>query len=177
MERSRRWNRILDLLALLPFALPGTVLGIGLIILWNRPLTQWIYGSSLILLIAYLAHFAPFTIRIMAANIKQVDLKLEEAAHLASSSWFAIVRKILLPLMRPGLFLSLFLGFILCFGDLAAPLLVMPPGRETVPIKIYNLLHYGAEQMVAALCLVVVLIIFIAAGILYMVYDRYGKIK
>jgi len=177
MERSRRWSRFLDLLALLPFAVPGTVLGIGLILLWNRSWAQWLYGSSLILLIAYLAHFIPFTIRIMAANIKQIDIKLEEAAYLASSSWFTTVRKILLPLLRPGLFLSFFLGFVLCFGDLAAPLLVMPPGRETVPIKIYNLLHYGADQMVAALCLVIVLIIFIAAGMLYTVYDRYGKIK
>jgi iron(III) transport system permease protein len=59
---------------------------------------------------------------------------------------------------------GLFIVFILCFGELGMTLLVMPPGRETIPIKIYNLMHYGADQMVAALCLILVLFILLIAG-------------
>jgi iron(III) transport system permease protein len=51
-----------------------------------------------------------------------------------------------------------FIAFILSLGELGTTLLVIPPGRETIPIKIYNLMHYGADQLVAALCLILIVI-------------------
>ena len=55
--------------------------------------------------------------------------------------------KILIPLLKPSLLAAFFIVFLLSFGDLGTTLLIIPPGRETIPIKIYNLMHYGAEKL------------------------------
>lgn len=175
IERGTRWTRILDVGSLLPFAVPATVLGVGLIKLWNRPVTDYIYGTSLMVLIAYVAHFIPFIVRIILADLKRVDVALEEAAFLTTSGWSRVMRRIVAPLCIPGISISFFLGFILCFGDLSTTILILPPGRETVPIKIYNLMHYGAEHMVSALCLIVVTILLTAGGGFYFIQRRFVK--
>ena len=63
-----------------------------------------------------------------------------------------------------------FVAFVLSLGELGTTLLVIPAGWETLPLKIYNLMHYGAERMVAALSLVLVAIILAAAGIFALAY-------
>jgi iron(III) transport system permease protein len=173
IERSRGWSSILDYSSLIPFALPATVLGIGLIRLWNQPFTQVIYGSSLIVLIAYVAHFVPFTIRIILSDLKKIAVDLEEVAFLTTTRWFCVIKKIVVPLARPGFLTAFFIGFVLCFGDLSTTLLTIPPGRETVPIKIYNYMHYGAEHLVAALCVIIVSITLIMGGLFYLCYRKW----
>ena len=77
--------------------------------------------------------------------------------------------------MRPGLLAAFFIGFILSIGDLGTTLLIMPPGKTTLPVKIYNLMHYGAEQMVAALCLILIGIILAFSGTFYLSYKKVTK--
>lgn len=172
IERKNRWSNILDYATLIPFAVPSCVLGIGLIKIWNQPMTQFIYANSMIILIAYIAHFIPFTVRILVSDLKKMDPDLEAAACLGTSSWSAIIRKIVVPLMHPGLLISFFIGFTFCFSDLSTTLLTIPPGRETLPIKIYNLMHYGAEHMVAALSITVIAIVMVIGSCVYAGYRR-----
>ena len=160
---------------LIPFAIPATVLGIGMIKVWNRPITNFIYGSSLIIILGYVAHFIPFTARVTSSAFNQLNPRLEEAAFLVTANWFKVIGKIVLPLMVPGLLAAFFIGFILSVGDLGTTLLIMPPGKTTLPVKIYNLMHYGAEQMVAALCLILIGIILAFSGTFYMAYKKVTK--
>ena len=175
IERIKSLSNVLEYASLIPFAIPATVLGIGLIKVWNHSITQFVYNSSIIILIAYIAHFIPFTTRIIISELKRISLEMEEAAFLISSNWFYVIRKIIVPLSYPGLLISFFIGFILCFGDLVTSLLIIPPGRETVPIKAYNLMHYGAEHLVSALCLILILIILIIGSFFYICYQKIVK--
>jgi len=100
-----------------------------------------------------------------------VNPRLEEAAFLVTNNCFKVIGKIVLPLIRSGLLAAFFIGFI----DLGTTLLIMPPGKTTLPVKIYNLMHYGAEQMVAALCLVLIGIILVFSGTFYMAYKKVTK--
>jgi iron(III) transport system permease protein len=52
---------------------------------------------------------------------------------------------------------------------------VIPPGRETIVIKIYNLMHYGAEQMVAALCVILIVITLAISGFLWLLHKNLIK--
>ena len=83
--------------------------------------------------------------------------------------------RIVIPLIRPGLAAAFFIGFVLSLGDLGTTLLIMPPGRSTVPVKIYNLMHYGADQMVAALCLLLIGVILAFAGIFYLFHKKMAR--
>lgn len=137
----------------LPFAIPAILLGVALIKLWNHPVTAWLYGSSFMVIMGYVAHFVPFSIRATLSSLKQINPHLEEIGHLVSHNWLRTAGRILVPLTRTGLLTAFFIGFILSLGDLGITLLIIPPGMSTIPIKIYNFMHYGAEAKVAALSL------------------------
>jgi iron(III) transport system permease protein len=155
MVRSGGKTRLLlEYLTQIPFAVPPIMLGLGLIGLWNRPQTDWLYASHLIIVLAYLAHFIPFTVRAVYSSLQQADRRLEEMGWLLSGNRLRVTWRIVLPLIRNGLATGFFISFVLAMAELGVTLLVIPPGTETIPIKIYNFMHYGAEGMVAALCII-----------------------
>jgi iron(III) transport system permease protein len=172
---ASRAKAVVEFATLIPFAIPATVLGIGMIKVWNRSITDVIYGSSLIIVFGYVAHFIPFATRVTSSALKQVNPRLEEMAFLVTANWFKVIGKIVLPLMRPGLLAAFFIGFILSIGDLGITLLIIPPGKTTLSVKIYNLMHYGAEQMVAALCLILIGIILSFSVTCYLSYKKVAK--
>lgn len=160
-EGPRR--QALDFLTQCTFGVPSVVLGIGLIRVWNQPGFAWIHGTSLLLVVGYVAAYCPFVIRIVAARLLQTPREIEESALLATENQWLIVRRILLPMSLPGLAAGFLAGFVLALSNLGTALLVVAPGRATLPIKIYNLMHYGADELVFASS--VLLLLMIAAAI------------
>jgi iron(III) transport system permease protein len=78
--------RTVDALALFLFTLPGTVIGIGLIGLWNRPMTNVIYGTPAIIILGYLAQYSVLPMRITSATLARIPRSLEDAARLSGAS-------------------------------------------------------------------------------------------
>ncbi len=165
----------LELGSLIPFAIPATTIGIGLIKVWNRPIIDFVYGCPLIIILGYIAHFIPFTIRATSSGVKQISPNLEEAGFLSTASWTKVMRRVVIPLVMPSLIAGFFITFILSLGELGTTLLIIPPGKETIPIKIYNLMHYGADQMVAALCLILIGIILAFSGLFWIFHKKLTK--
>ncbi len=161
------WRTAFEYLTQIPFAVPPIVLGIGLISLWNRPITDWLYGTSLIVILGYVAHYIPFTVRAVYSSVQQMNPRLVEAGWLARRSGFEVIRKITLPLLSNGMLTAFFIAFVLSMGELGVTLLVIPPGTATIPIKIYNFMHYGAEATVAALCLILLVLQLLFAVTLF----------
>lgn len=155
--RLKMW---MGFLVSVPFAVPATTLGIGLIGVWNRNFTDWVYQGMGIMIIAHMARFTSYAALIMHSGIGQVGKQLEESASLSGAGFFSVLATIVIPLVRRHLLSAAFLVFVLAFGELGVTLLISPPGVETIPIKIYNLMHYGAEDMVAAMCVILISIIF-----------------
>ncbi|MBI4598382.1 MAG: iron ABC transporter permease [Candidatus Omnitrophica bacterium] len=167
IERARwQGQRLLDVATVLPLAVPATVLGIGLIELWNRPGTSWVYAGMPILVIGMMARFLPFSVRILASSFKQTDRHLEEAAALTGAGGPAIARRILLPLMSPGIVASASICFIFSMAEIDTTLLVMPAGSETLASKIYTLMHYDVGPFTVALCVMLIALSMIPVGIL-----------
>lgn len=144
------------LLTYLPFAFPGALVGIGLIHLWNRPITQVVYGSLAILAIAYIARFLPFALLIVTAGRKHLEPSLLEAAQLCESSPWRRWIRIELPLLKRPLATCWCVVFLFSIGELGTTLLVIPPGAGTISLRIYTLMHYGSGPLVAALALILV---------------------
>jgi iron(III) transport system permease protein len=149
----RRW---VLLLALSPLAVPATVIGIGLVRLWNRDVGLPVYGTMLMLVLGYAARFSPFAVVILATTLKQVGREQEEAALLASANWRRRIAWIVAPQCMIGFAAAWTITFVFCIGELGVSLLLMPPGSETVTLRLFNLLHYGAHDVVSALSLTVV---------------------
>lgn len=158
---------VFQALIMIPFAIPATFIGIGMIYLWNNNLTDFIYSSLAIVILACLARFLPFSLRVTEDAMQQIDPGLREAAIMAQPGLLQRWWRIELPLMRKGLTVCWIITFVLTTGELGATLLVIPPGSGTLSLKIYTLMHYGAGPLVAALALILVTInLIIASGLL-----------
>jgi iron(III) transport system permease protein len=151
--KSRRGG-LADLLFITLFAVPGTVVGVGLIGLWNRPgMAGAVYTSPLIILVAYVARFAPVAALMLAAGVRQIPVSFEEAAAVVGAGWWRSFRHIILPNLKTTLAASWAVVFIFAFGELGATILVAPPGESTLPVRIYTLIANTPASNVAALAL------------------------
>ena len=160
-----RGRRLLDYLAILPLGLPGTVMAVGILIAFIRvPLP--IYGSIAILLIAYIARFLPLATRSANATFRQIDPSLEEAGRATGASWWQALRRILLPLARPGLLVAFLLVFIPAFGELSATILLYTGGTETIAIAIYRLNDLGQLEVVSALAIFTIAVVLALTGLI-----------
>ena len=167
--------RAVDALALFLFALPGAVTGIGLVVLWNRPATAFLYGTPLVVLLGWLARYAVLPGRIVAAELAGLPPALDEAAVLAGASWGLRVRRITLPLVARAVVLGWLVGYVFCARDTAIAMLVYPPGRDTLPVRIVTLMANGEPGMVAALCLLAVAAVLAPVAVAGPVLARAGK--
>lgn len=149
-----RIGRLADLVFIVLFAAPSTVVGVGLIGLWNRPgLFGEIYRSPLIIVIANLARFVAVSALILAAAVRQVSPSLEEAAEVSGASWPRAFTRIVFPQITASIAAALVVSFIFAFGELGATVLVAPPGESTVPVRVYTLIANAPSSQVASLAL------------------------
>jgi iron(III) transport system permease protein len=145
---------ITELVFIMIFAVPSTVVGIGLIAIWNRPgILGQVYASPAIIVIGYLARFVPVVALILAASMRQIPVSSEEAAMVSGAGWSRTFRRIILPQARAGLVAAWVVAFIFAFGELGMTVLVAPPGESTLPVRIYTLIANTPASEVAALAL------------------------
>lgn len=162
-----RWRGVFDLVLLVIFAVPSTVVGVGLIGLWNRPgLFGEIYTSPTIIIIAYIARFVTVAALILAASVRQIPESFEEAAEVAGGSWLPTFAQIVLPNIRQAVVAAWLVSFILAVGELGTTILVAPPGESTLPVRLYTLIANTPSSEVAALALMEVGIILVPLTVL-----------
>src|SRR5262249_5773485 len=145
--RALRLWRAVDTLTLLLFTLPGTVIGIGLIALWNRPFTGFLYASAIIIILAYLAQYTVVPGRIVQAALANLPPSREEAAQMSGAPWLARIWYIVLPAALPGVAAAWAMAFVFCLRDLGASMLVYPPGQDTLPVRIFTMMANGAPSV------------------------------
>jgi iron(III) transport system permease protein len=143
------------------FSLPGPVLGLGVIHLLNQPaipLFCWLYDHSLLapLLVQILKSLPSATIVMWYAMQSIPREVLESASVDGAGSWTQLWR-IALPMRWSAAIVAWLIALAISMGDLAATILVVPPGVITLSISIFGLLHYGVEDRVAGICLALIL--------------------
>jgi len=157
LRTALRGRKLLDYASLVPLGLPGIVVAVALIQFWLRvPLP--IYGTLLIILLAYTGRFIPLGVRSANAAFRQIDPSLEETARITGAGWLRTFRSVTLPLARPGLFAGWLLVFVPALQELSASVLLFSSGSITLAVAVYNLYETGALGPVAALAIVTMLI-------------------
>jgi iron(III) transport system permease protein len=152
--RSRvRGRGAIDFVLSLPLAIPGLVLGTALLFLYLRaPLP--IYGTLWILLIAYVTQALPYGMRFGAAALAQVGAELEEAAQMSGAGRWQRARRVLLPLILPGLVAGWVYLAIAAMRDLAASVVLAGPGTRVVAVRIFEQYESGEMPEMAALAVI-----------------------
>jgi len=166
--KALKFWRSVDSLTLFLFALPSTVIGIGLISLWNTTWTNFIYATPLIIILGYVAKYTVLTSRISVTQLAQIPPSMEEAAQVAGAGWFRRIIFIIVPLALRGLLAGWIVGYIFSLRDTGITMLVYPAGHETLPVRIFTLMANGSTQLIAALCMVMITATLVPVGILWM---------
>ncbi len=138
----------------LPFFIPGVLIGIALIKVFNRPVLVAFYQSAGICLLALVIRYFALAWTAARYAVASVDADLVDAARLEGASGWQMFRFVVWPQIAPQMLAAWYVVYLLCLWDVESIVLVQPPGGETLALKIFNLLHYGYAAHVNALCLV-----------------------
>lgn len=164
VRKKLRGRGVLDALVVLPWALPGTVLALALATTFSvdRPWTgRWVLiGTFWILPLAYFVRNIPLVTRAALASFRQLDPALEEAAASLGASRTRTLRRVILPLVLPGLVAGGLLAFVAALGEFVASILLYTHG--TRPISIEMLADLRAFDFGGAAAYGVILIVLVA---------------
>jgi iron(III) transport system permease protein len=140
-----RGRAALDALTLLPHALPGIVVGVGLILAWNLPIWPVTpYNTWGILLLSYSCLLLPYPIRYTSAALRQLGSGLEAAARVHGATSTRVLLRIVLPLVAPALISSVMIVFAVASRELVTSLLLAPSGVQTASIFIWQQFEQGS---------------------------------
>ncbi|VIO71854.1 ABC transporter permease [Bradyrhizobium ivorense] len=169
-------KQAISALLLAPLAVPGVVAGSGLYmfyVLAENALDRDIKATTEGLVAAHVLLTIPWTVRLVVASLQGLDRAAEEAAANLGASPFTVFRRITLPMMRPGIVAAAMFSFIQSFENLDLSLLLVGPGRITLPVAMLNYLEFRIDPTLAAVATVQILIV----GVLMVVTDRFVKLS
>lgn len=150
---------LLETVATVPYAVPGTVVALAFILAFARPVFGVsLYNTIWLILIAYLARFLTFGITAAGAALRNVSETLPAAARMSGATWWQAQRDTTLPLLRGALLGGWLLVFVPCLAELTVSALLYSAGNETVGVAVFNLLETGIIAPAAALSLTLMLL-------------------
>jgi iron(III) transport system permease protein len=172
--RSRIPGRgLLEQLTFVPLVIPGLVLGLALSFVYLRSPIP-IYGTLLILLIAYTTKYLPYGMRYATTSMSQISSELEESAMVSGASWWQTFRRVLLPLLSPGIMAGWIYILVVSFRELSSSILLYSPGNEVLSILIFEQYENGQFTVLAALGVLMVLTLVVLVFIAYKAGAKVG---
>ncbi|RAU18129.1 iron ABC transporter permease [Nitrincola tibetensis] len=150
-------HKLLDFLSLLPNAMPGIVIAVGLILAWNQ--THWpiqVYNTSAMLLLAYTCLLLPYPVRYASASFRQMSENLEAAARVCGAGFIQMFIRVLLPALSPALIVAMLLVFAIASRELVASLMVAPAGLTTVSTFVFGQFEQGSPGLGMAMSVVAI---------------------
>lgn len=172
-----RGRGVIDVLTILPNALPGIVVAVGLILAWNQP---WLpvtpYNTALILLLAYCCLLLPQPVRYATAAFHHIGDNLEAAARVCGASPLVAFRRILLPLIAPSLLAAMLLVFAVATRELVASVVVAPVGVSTLSTYIWRQFDQGSVGLGMAMAFVTILITTVLPLVVLSLMGRRGSL-
>jgi iron(III) transport system permease protein len=170
-RRPSRAHAVLDALVMLAYAVPGTVVGVGLIIVYNHP-PLILTGTWAILLVSYFIRHLPYPIRAGTALLQQIDVRVEEASVTLGVSPFRTFWRITVPLMTPAILSGAALAWMTTIGELSSSILLYSGPWATMSVEIFTQVfsnHFGTASALAS-------ILIVAAGVpLFLTYRLLGE--
>jgi iron(III) transport system permease protein len=165
VHRSRApARRGIDLIATLPVAIPGLVIGVAYLWAWIA-LPGGLYGTIWILALAFVARFMPDTMKSLSTSFLQLHRELEEAAWVCGKGLLGTIRTIVLPLARPGIIAAVTLLFILAIRELGSSLFLYTSNTMVMAVLLLDYYEGGNTGKTAAFSLVQTALLALLIGL------------
>jgi iron(III) transport system permease protein len=166
-----RW--LLDVLASLPLVFPGIVLGLSLMVFYLN-FDIGIYATLWIMLMAYVIKFLPYGMRYNSTSMVQIHKELEESAAMSGASWLMTFRRVVLPLMKPGLMAGWIYIIVVSVRELSSSILLYSPGNEVISIMIWEFWQNGQYVELSAFGVMMITVLFCFIMLVQAVSKRFG---
>ncbi len=166
-----RW--LLDNVASLPIVFPGLVLGLSIMIFYLN-VDVGIYGTIWIMLIAYITRFMPYGLRYSTTSMVQIHKELEESAAMCGASWTTTFRRVILPLLKPGLLAGWIYVMIVSIRELSTSILLYSPDTQVISIVIWELWENGQYVELSALGVLFIISLFMLVLVAQWLGRKYG---
>ena len=180
LVRTRsRFRVVLDVLAFIPHAMPGVIIGVSILLLYlllDPFLPVPMYATLWIIVIALSTQYVSLSSRLMSAAIAQVKLELEEAADASGASWLAVMRRVVLPLIRPAFINGFLLVFLQAIRNLTLALILISPSGIVVSTLIFNFWERTNTAATGALGIVVLSVTVVMSVFLRLANNRSGTV-
>lgn len=162
---------LLDGALMIPFVMPGIVIGIAYITVFNTgPLV--LTGTSLIIILSIFIRRLPYTVRTTSSALRQIAPSMEEAAVSLGYSPFQAFLRITVPLIVPGIIAGAMLSFITAINELSSSLVLYVGSTMTMPVRIYLLILDGELGTAAALSTI---LLVLSGGAVYVAFRFLGR--
>jgi len=157
---------LLDILIMVPWALPGTVVAVNLIAAFSEEnifaFNQVLIGTFWILPLAYFIRHLPLVFRSTSASLMQMDQSIEEASRSLGAGWWMTFRKIVLPLTLTGILAGTLLAFVQSIGEFVASILIYSTSTMPLSVAIFQKMYafkFGTACAYGVLQIILILIV------------------
>ncbi|MBR3874892.1 MAG: iron ABC transporter permease [Clostridia bacterium] len=172
VRRANTINGVIDTLSMVPYIIPGAVVGIALVITFNRgPLV--LTGTAAIMIIALIIRRLPYTIRSSVAILQQIPLSIEEAAISLGCSKLKAFFTITVPMMTNGIMSGAIISWITIITELSTAIVLYSVNTETLTLTVYTSVVQGNDGVAAA----VATILLVVTTISLLLFMKFSKNK
>jgi iron(III) transport system permease protein len=155
----------MEIVSMLNYALPGTIVGIAYLIAFNGPPLE-ITGTALIIIACYVFRYSPTGMRATIAQLEQIDRSIEEASQSLGARSGTTFRRVTLPLIMPAFFAGLGVVFIRSMTAISATIFLVSIGWTLITVRILENMTEVALGPAAAFSVFVIVVVFVViAGI------------
>jgi iron(III) transport system permease protein len=167
--RGQGW---FEFVALLAFAIPGTVLGVSYILAFNVPPIE-LTGTGLIIVLCFMFRNLPVGVRAGTAAFKQLDRSLDEASVMLRASTFQTLRHVVLPLLKPALVAALVYSFVRAMTTVSAVIFLVTAENELATTYIIGRVGNGDYGVALAYCTVLIVLMSLSIALIqFLVGER-----
>jgi iron(III) transport system permease protein len=154
VNRTRLPGRgAMSFLSTLPVAIPGIIIGLGYLWSWIT-LPGGLYGTIWIIVLAYISQFAPQGVGAMKGSMMQIHPELEESSRISGAGPLATIRRVVVPLSRPGTSAAMILLIVLSTRELATALFLYTSQSSILAVTMFNFYQRGLINSMAILAIV-----------------------
>jgi len=156
---------LMEFTSILNFAVPGTVIGIGYILAFNRPPVV-LMGTLAILVLNFVFRYIPVGIQSGIAVLRQIDPSIEEAAQNLGADRMTTFRKVTLPIIAPAFFSGLVFAFVRAMTAISAAIFLVSANWNLLTVQILNQVGSGRLGVAAAFSVILVVIVVAAMAVI-----------
>ena len=149
VRRNNTVNRVIDVLSMIPYIIPGSVVGIALAMTFSsKPIV--LTGTVAIMVIALVIRRNPYTIRSSVATLQQIPMSIEEAAISLGSSKLKTFFTITVPMMANGILSGAILSWVTIITELSTAIILYNLKTVTLTLAVYTYVSRGNYGIAAA---------------------------